>query len=172
MSKRPPRWAAPFKRWATSLADRPHQNATGLLAELCQRFVSLDEATRTTPNAMSKRNTRRFINGTCSVCSGHTGSIVTRSPCASPATCWKSAASGSLWPGRGAQERRVLPAARDPSMPTVRRQRRGEIHLSQHSDGLYFNRWRRHFYQWSTAAEFHHPREALPMPASPSCSRS
>jgi xylulokinase len=37
--------------WATSLADRPHQNATGLLAELCQRFVSLDEATRTTPNA-------------------------------------------------------------------------------------------------------------------------
>lgn len=36
--------------WATSLADRPNQSAAELLAELCQRFVSLDEATRATPN--------------------------------------------------------------------------------------------------------------------------
>ncbi|HGP1113098.1 TPA: xylulokinase, partial [Serratia marcescens] len=37
--------------WATMLADDPRRNAAALLAELCQRFVALDEATRTPPNA-------------------------------------------------------------------------------------------------------------------------
>lgn len=37
--------------WATSLADRPEQDARALLAELCQRFVSLDPATHTRPDA-------------------------------------------------------------------------------------------------------------------------
>ncbi len=37
--------------WATTLADKPEQDASALLAHLCQRFVSLDEATRTQPDA-------------------------------------------------------------------------------------------------------------------------
>lgn len=35
--------------WATELEDNPGRDADALLAELCQRFVSLDESTRTQP---------------------------------------------------------------------------------------------------------------------------
>lgn len=37
--------------WATVLAEAPHQDANALLAQLCQRFVSLDPSTRTQPDA-------------------------------------------------------------------------------------------------------------------------
>lgn len=37
--------------WATALADNPQQDSNALLAELCQRFVSLDAATLTQPDA-------------------------------------------------------------------------------------------------------------------------
>ncbi|CAO96712.1 xylulokinase [Erwinia tasmaniensis] len=37
--------------WATALAQEPQQDATALLAELCQRFVSLDQSTCTRPDA-------------------------------------------------------------------------------------------------------------------------
>lgn len=37
--------------WATTLADHPEKNAHALLAELCQRFVSVDPATHTQPDA-------------------------------------------------------------------------------------------------------------------------
>lgn len=37
--------------WATALAEDPGQQAESVLSHLCQRFVSLDEATRTAPDA-------------------------------------------------------------------------------------------------------------------------
>ncbi len=37
--------------WASALAENPHQDSNALLAELCQRFVSLDPATHTQPDA-------------------------------------------------------------------------------------------------------------------------
>lgn len=37
--------------WAAALAEDPRQKAGSVLGDLCQRFVSLDEATRTTPDA-------------------------------------------------------------------------------------------------------------------------
>ena len=37
--------------WASALADDPQQEASALLATLCQRFVSLEESTRTQPDA-------------------------------------------------------------------------------------------------------------------------
>ena len=37
--------------WATALAEEPHQQADGVLSDLCQRFVSLDESTRAAPDA-------------------------------------------------------------------------------------------------------------------------
>ncbi|PKH24994.1 xylulokinase [Enterobacterales bacterium CwR94] len=36
--------------WATTLADNPQQDANTVLDTLCQRFVSLDESTRTQPD--------------------------------------------------------------------------------------------------------------------------
>lgn len=41
--------------WATSLADTPHQHANDVLQQLCQRFVSLDESTRTQPDAARQK---------------------------------------------------------------------------------------------------------------------
>ncbi|WP_343550319.1 xylulokinase [Pantoea sp.] len=37
--------------WATTLADDAQQDANAVLQQLCQRFVSLDESTRTQPDA-------------------------------------------------------------------------------------------------------------------------
>lgn len=37
--------------WATTLAENPQQDANALLAQLCQRFVSLDPSTRAQPDA-------------------------------------------------------------------------------------------------------------------------
>ena len=46
--------------WATELADDAGQDANALLARLCQRFVSLDESTRTAPDAEAQVQYDRF----------------------------------------------------------------------------------------------------------------
>lgn len=41
--------------WATALADDQQQNASEVLQQLCQRFVALDESTRTEPDAVRQQ---------------------------------------------------------------------------------------------------------------------
>ncbi|MEX0632036.1 FGGY-family carbohydrate kinase [Serratia ureilytica] len=147
--------------WATMLADDPRRNAAALLAELCQRFVALDEATRT-----AKRRRAGAIRDALSTLPATLaadlpgGATVTRDPRASA----RLPAGGqrrqeNLRPGRGAQECEFC-------------LRRGSIHALCGGNGagkstflsilmgfiqpdggdIFINGQR---------CEFHHPREAL-----------
>lgn len=46
--------------WATALAEDPQREANSVLAELCHRFVSLDESTRTQPDAARQAQYEQF----------------------------------------------------------------------------------------------------------------